>query len=155
MEHIITEPLSMKYMVQHTTENDAHVHGNILVSMDEIMNSDVCLFQDIVSMKLSGTSCLLDINYTPVGAKDGMIVMQVSGDAYGILRMDESMYDELKSALFAKGRKALEDFTGMDLSDCRSDDEIEIHVDHAAGRKDENEMINLYRKYVPVEEPKK
>ena len=82
----LREPLTKKEIKEKMDEN-GYIVGNVLVDTDDMIDNDMEGFLDILSERLTGTPCLIDINYRIVGivgSEDkehaGLIIMEVQGD---------------------------------------------------------------------------
>lgn len=85
MEYL-TKPLTKNEIKEKTDEN-GYIAGNVLVDTDDMIDSDLEGFLDILSERLTGSPCLMDINYRIVGivgSEDkehaGLIIMEVQGN---------------------------------------------------------------------------
>lgn len=154
-DNILSDPMSMKQLVLSTSENDPYVKGYVLIEPNEMLETDLDGFLDLLSARLTGNICLMDVDYTPVDTtEDGRIVMQVSGDVSDILEISDEMIEELKAALLKAGSEALNDFIGKPISYYANNDGwvagsvLEEMVDDAALQMPDEELVKFYRKYV-------
>lgn len=147
--NILSEPLSMEQLVSLTSEDDPYVQGNVLVETDEIIGSGLEEFLDLLSERLVGNVCLMDINYKPIDViSDGRIVIQVSGDVSEMITCTDEMYEELKTSLFTGGKESLEDFLGIAVSSYEDKATVDHLLDDIASQMPDDIMLKFYRKYV-------
>lgn len=90
--NIIRTPLTKAEITKRLEEDTTYITGVVPVDLSDIIDNDLEGLLDIVSEKLIGSICLMDINYKCIGVEnDGLtLLMEVSGDASDVL--DE--YDE-------------------------------------------------------------
>lgn len=148
---VLQEPMTIKEMIRATSEDNQRVKGKISVNIHKIIHSDFEEFLDLISMKLVGSDLLSNIQYELVdmGSKeDETVIIEVEGDVYNIMELDDEMFEELKTELFKSGTEALEDFTDMDLSKYDDKDTIDNILNEIATQMPMEEQVNFYRKYV-------
>jgi hypothetical protein len=56
------------------------VTGYVSVDLSDIIGGDLEVFLVLISLHLTGTWLLTEIDYTPVGVEDGAILFRVSGN---------------------------------------------------------------------------
>jgi hypothetical protein len=103
MENIecLAQPLTQAEMLMQTFKNGipdhmevplGYVGGVVLVDLSEIINADHESFLDMLSERLTGTECLMDISYRTLRCdQDNQIMIGVVGDPENIL--DELPYN--------------------------------------------------------------
>ena len=62
-----------------------YIEGNIIVSLDDILDINIEDFMDILSTKLTGSPLLMDIGYQIIGTQNNNLIIHVTGDASSIL----------------------------------------------------------------------
>ena len=87
----MAETISTAYTLEQLKANadtDNFVTANIIVDFNSVIDIS-CegyeSFLDFLSTELTGTELLMDTNYKLVGAIDGNLILQVSGDVSNIL----------------------------------------------------------------------
>lgn len=84
---VLDNPLTIEEMKSQMISNNK-VKGIVAISVSDMIDNDLEGFLDILSETLVGNPCLMDINYNLVATKDGIIYIEVIGDASEIIRMD-------------------------------------------------------------------
>lgn len=150
VEDILSKPLSMKQMILATSDESTYVQSNIVVELDDIIGNGLEEFFDLLSEHLTGSPCLMDVNYKAIDTlADGRLVLHVSGDVSNILEFEDEMYDELKKNIFDAGADAMEDFLGYEL-EFDSDEDMMIAMDDVAAQMPDEELLRFYRKFVKI-----
>ncbi len=94
MEYL-TKPLT-KEEIKERMDETGYITGNVLVGTDDMIDNNIDEFLDIIAERLTGSPCLMEINYEVVGVvgkedkeRAGLIIMEVRGDASEILDCEE------------------------------------------------------------------
>lgn len=146
-DDVLSGPFTMKQMVLITSEEGTYVQGNILLDLNDIISIELEEFLDLISERLVGNPCLMDVNYKPIDAlADGRIMFYVSGDVSELLRVEDDMYEELKRAIYDAGVNDMEDFLGHELNFITDDEMLEA-MDETFEQMPKEEQLKYYRKY--------
>jgi hypothetical protein len=81
---ILYEPLNAEKILAQRDEN-GFISGLVLVDISDIIDGDLESLLDTVSEKLVGSPLGMEIEYKPVGALNGDIVMRVTLDPTMVL----------------------------------------------------------------------
>lgn len=82
----LKNPLSQDEMKARADE-DNYIEGIVAVSDEELFNNDFENFLDLISERLCGSICLMDVQYDMVGVipEEHLILYSVSGDASEVI----------------------------------------------------------------------
>jgi energy-converting hydrogenase A subunit M len=84
----ITEPLTIDYMKKIRDKNN-FIQRNVLVELNEIIDSDLEGFLDILSEKLTGSCLLMSTSYELADLYDkNTVIITVTGDISMILETE-------------------------------------------------------------------
>lgn len=85
----LENPLSQDEM-KDVADEDNYIEGIVAVSDEELFNNDFENFLDLISERLCGSICLMDVQYDMVGVipEEHLILYSVSGDASNIIEQD-------------------------------------------------------------------
>lgn len=84
---LLTKPLTMIEMFRSCNE-DCYLEGEVLADLSDIINSDYEEFLDLLSVRLTGNPCLMDISYRVVDVlENNLLVISVRGDVSEILEV--------------------------------------------------------------------
>jgi len=86
---VYTSPLTDEQMQGMADENNI-IAGVIKLEISEMIDNDLEGFLDILSEKLTGSVCLMEIGYKVVGCtEDECVLMRVSGDISEVIEDNE------------------------------------------------------------------
>lgn len=149
MEKVLNRPYSIKEIINLVTEENPYIEGNILVSINELIENDYESVLNLLAIRLVDNDCLMDITYKVVGLnEDKLLILNVRGDISDVIEFDDEMIEELKKALFMNGIEVLEDFTSMDLSNYDDKDVLDNLLDEIISQMPNEEILIFYKKYV-------
>lgn len=149
MEKVLNRPYSIKEIINLVTEENPYIEGNILVSINELIENDYESVLNLLAIRLVDNDCLMDITYKVVGLnEDKLLILNVRGDISDVIEFDDEMIEELKKALFMNGIEVLEDFTNMDLSNYDDKDVLDNLLDEIISQMPNEEILIFYKKYV-------
>lgn len=144
-EDVLSSPMSAKQMLLLTSDEGPYVNGNVIIDLNEVIGHGLEEFLDLLSMRLTGDPCLMDINYKVIDTtKDGQLIIQVSGDVSEILIQSNDLFEEFKAALITQDK--FKEFTGQDISQCGDDEEIFEIIYNVADQMSDEEVLKYYRK---------
>ena len=81
-----TKPNQIPYfnkdeLLKEVTKGDGYITGIVAMSVFEMVGVDIDYFNDVVSMKLTGSPLLMDITYEIIGHEGDDVIFNVTGDA--------------------------------------------------------------------------
>lgn len=79
--------------IEEKMDSLGYLKGNIPFTLSELNNLDYDEFLDLASMRLVDSTCLINIETTPIGVENGKIIIEVSGDATMVVGTDDEDYD--------------------------------------------------------------
>lgn len=88
----LTKPLTIdeiREQIKNSEPKDNFIHGVVAVDIDDVYGKDEDIFLDMLSLLLTDTDILEDIDYSVVGHAAGLVLVRVSGDATSILETAE------------------------------------------------------------------
>lgn len=91
--NVLEKPMSIEEIKEKKDANN-RVEGVVRVPLENIIQSDIEKFLDIVSEKLVSPGYLYDLSYSPVGADGDYVLIRVSGDATPSLEQYEEEDEE-------------------------------------------------------------
>lgn len=108
-EDVLEKPLSIMEMLD-CCDADLYVEGDVVIDLSELIDHDLEGILDIMAERLTGSSLLMDVNYSLVDILDeNSAIMRVRGDITDILEtdMDEAAFhavaDKLRTYLADDG----------------------------------------------------
>ena len=76
--------------------DDCYLEGEVLADLSDIINFDYEEFLDLLSVRLTGNPCLMDISYRVVDVlENNLLVISVRGDVSEILEVTPDVQEML------------------------------------------------------------
>lgn len=92
---LLTKPLTMIEMFR-SCNDDCYLEGEVLADLSDIINFDYEEFLDLLSVRLTGNPCLMDISYRVVDVlENNLLVISVRGDVSEILEVTPDVQEML------------------------------------------------------------
>lgn len=85
---VLSEPLGVTEL-RTLMDGDGHVSGVVEVELGTVIREDHETFLDTLSMKLTGSELLMDVNYDVVGHAGDTLHIRVEGDASEIVKDED------------------------------------------------------------------
>ena len=144
-EDVLEKPLSIMEMLDRCNA-DLYVEGDVIIDLSKLIDNDLEGILDIMAESLTGSSLLMDVDYSLVDILDkNSVVMHVRGDITNILEtdMDEATFNAVAEKLRAylsddeNGADDLEEFD--DALDTMSEEVLSERYVAARIRFEENQ----------------
>ena len=101
-KNILEKPMSMLDMILATTNDDSYVEGNLEIFIHDIIGIDFEEFLDMLSNKLVGNPCLMDVSYKMIDSYGENVIFNVRGDVSEILEAEPELKIRLRETLLKK-----------------------------------------------------
>lgn len=122
-EDVLEKPLSIMEMLDRC-DADLYVEGNVIIDLSELTDNDLEGILDIMAESLTGSSLLMDIDYSLIDILDkNSVVMHVRGDITNILETD------MDEATFNAVADKLRTYLSNDESDADDSEEFDDALD--------------------------